>query len=43
MMILIWVTCPATINWSVVTKCDSFFITKCVNFITKCEDYYKVQ
>ena len=66
-------TCPPTIyfkfitkcdsffyyklRWSVITKCDSFFyykvqqvllqsatgITKCDNFITKCDDYYKVQ
>ena len=52
------------VRWSVVTKCDSFFITKCDkcyykvrqvllqsatgitkcdNFITKCDRYYKVR
>ena len=66
-------TCPPTIyfkfitkcdsffyyklRWSVITKCDSFFyykvlqvllqsakgITKCDNFITKCDRYYKVR
>ena len=28
---------------SVYTKCDSFFIIKCDNFIAKCDRYYKVQ
>ena len=28
---------------SIITKCDSFFITKCDNFITKCDDYYKMR
>ena len=30
-------------GWSVITKCDSFFIIKCDNFIAKCDRYYKVQ
>jgi len=30
-------------GWSVITKCDSFVIIKCDNFIAKCDRFYKVQ
>ena len=50
-------TCPPTIYFKFITKCDKCYykvrqlfllqsatgITKCDNFITKCDDYYKVQ
>ena len=37
------VKCYYKVRWSVIKKCDSFFIRKCDNFITKCVDYYQVQ
>ena len=57
-------TCPPTIYFKFITKCDKCYykvrqlfyykvrqvllqsatgITKCDNFITKCDDYYKVR
>ena len=31
------------LRWTVITNCDSFFITKCDGFITNCDRYYKVR
>ena len=49
-------SCPPTIYFKFITKCDKCYynvrqvllqsatgITKCNNFITKCDDYYKVR
>ena len=27
---------------NIITKCDSYFITKCGSFFTKCDVYYKI-
>ena len=53
MILIIGLTCPPTIHFKFITKCDSLFllhlrwsvITKCDNsFITKCDKcYYKVR
>ena len=37
------VKCYYKVRWSVIKKCDSFFIRKCDNFITNCFDYYQVR
>ena len=45
MILIIGLTCPPTIRFKFVAKCDRFLITKCDSFfITKCNKcYYKVR
>ena len=31
------------VRWTVITNCDSIFITKCDGFIANCDRYYKVR